>query len=555
MSSTDALFARYGPGYRWLATLTAMVAAVAVVLSSTIVNVAIPAIMGQFGIDSIQAQWLSTGFLAAMTVTMLLTAWCERAFGLRMTMIGALGLFLFGSVLGGVAPDQTVLVLSRILQGLAAGIVQPVAMVVMFQVFPPEKRGAAMGIFGIGVVLAPALGPWVGGVLMDSFDWRFLFYLGIPFGVVGIILANFFLPRRDPTLEAHRLDWPAIVYLSVFLLSVLQAISSGQRLGWDSNIVIGEIALTLVAGAAFLWHEHRTPHPMLDLRLFANTPFAAACVVSFVLGAGLFGSTYLLPIFVQQIQNLTPTQAGLLLMPAGFALVLVFPLAGRLSDLTPPGVLIGLGMAIFAYASWLLSHVNIDTAFWTLAWWTVISRIGMGFVFPSLSAGSLTVLPPRLLSQGSGAMNFTRQLGGALGTGLLAVIVERRTAFHGDLIAATQTPDNVATAAYVQATAGTMGELGVRGVDQVAASGWLLGQTVAYQAAAAAYRDGFLITAVVFVGALLPTFILHNAQQSNRKASAAPPTALEAEGDIEAGFALEPVLANDDGPQRKAGGA
>ena len=555
MSSTDAFFVRFGPGYRWLATLTAMVAAVAVVLSSTIVNVAIPAIMGQFGIDSVQAQWLSTGFLAAMTVTMLMTAWCERAFGQRLTMIGALALFLFGSIVGGVAPDQTVLVVSRILQGLAAGIVQPLAMVVMFQVFPPQQRGAAMGIFGIGVVLAPALGPWVGGVLMDNFDWRFLFYLGIPFGVVGIVLANLFLPTRNPDLERQRLDWPAILYLSVFLLSVLQAISSGQRLGWDSNTVIGEIALALAAGGAFLWHEHRTPHPMLDLRLFSNGPFAAACVVSFVLGAGLFGSTYLLPIFVQQIQNLTPTQAGLLLMPAGFALVFVFPLAGKLSDVAPPGVLIGLGMAIFAYASWLLSHVNVDTAFWTLAWWTVISRVGLGFVFPSLSAGSLTVLPPRLLSQGSGAMNFTRQLGGALGTGILAVIVERRSAFHGDLIAATQTPDNVATTAYVQGAVRAMSELGVAPIDQAAASGWLLGQTVVYQAAAAAYRDGFLITAIVFAGALLPTFILHRALQSNRKASAAPPTAMEAEGDIEAGFALEPVLPDDVGPQRKRGAA
>ena len=141
MSSTDAFFARFGPGYRWLATLTAMVAAVAVVLSSTIVNVAIPAIMGQFGIDSVQAQWLSTGFLAAMTVTMLMTAWCERAFGQRMTMIGALALFLFGSVVGGVAPDQTVLVISRILQGLAAGLVQPLAMVVMFQVSRRSSEG------------------------------------------------------------------------------------------------------------------------------------------------------------------------------------------------------------------------------------------------------------------------------------------------------------------------------------------------------------------------------------------------------------------------------
>src|SRR5690606_4854098 len=198
MSSTEALFERYGPAYRGLATATAMVSAIAVVLSSTIVNVAVPAIMGQFGIDQTRVQWLSTGFLAAMTVSMLMTAWCERAFGQRTTMVGALGLFLAGSILGGIAPDENLLIVARVIQGLAAGVVQPLAMVVMFQVFPPEKRGAAMGLFGIGVVLAPALGPWVGGVLMDSFNWRFLFYLGIPFGVGGMLLAQLFLPGRAP---------------------------------------------------------------------------------------------------------------------------------------------------------------------------------------------------------------------------------------------------------------------------------------------------------------------------------------------------------------------
>src|SRR5690606_18344551 len=144
MSSTEALFERYGPAYRGLATATAMVSAIAVVLSSTIVNVAVPAIMGQFGIDQTRVQWLSTGFLAAMTVSMLMTAWCERAFGQRTTMVGALGLFLAGSILGGIAPDENLLIVARVIQGLAAGVVQPLAMVVMFQIFPPEKRGAAM---------------------------------------------------------------------------------------------------------------------------------------------------------------------------------------------------------------------------------------------------------------------------------------------------------------------------------------------------------------------------------------------------------------------------
>lgn len=186
MSQIDRYFERYGPAYKWLATGSIMVATISVVLSTTIVNVAIPAVMGAFGISAVQAQWISTGFLAAMTATMLLADWANRAFGMRLTMITAMGVFLAGSVLGGLAPNETVLTLARVVQGAAAGIVQPLAMIMLFKVFPPDKRGAAMGIYGVGVVLAPALGPWIGGLLMDAFDWRFVFYLGLPFAGVAL---------------------------------------------------------------------------------------------------------------------------------------------------------------------------------------------------------------------------------------------------------------------------------------------------------------------------------------------------------------------------------
>ena len=540
MSSTESLFTRYGPNYRWLATAAAMLAAIAVVLSSTIVNVAVPAIMGQFGLDTTRVQWLSTGFLAAMTVTMLMTAWCERSFGQRNTMSFALMIFVVGSVLGGVAPDETVLIVSRVLQGAAAGVIQPLAMVVMFQVFPANQRGAAMGIFGVGVVLAPALGPWVGGLLMDSFNWRFLFYLGIPFGVGGILLSNLFLPDRNPDAPRTRLDWPALVWLSVSLLSLLQALSSGQRSGWTSTTVLAEFALSFGAAAGFLWRESTVKAPLLDLRLFANLPFASAATVSFVLGAGLYGSTYLLPVFVQQIQNLTPTQSGLLLMPAGFVLVVVFPIAGLLSDRLSPGPMIAAGLAVYAYASWLTSHVDASTSFWTLAGWTAVSRLGMGFIFPSLSSASLKVLPPAMLAQGSGAMNFTRQLGGALGTGLLGVILERRTAFHGEAFAATQTPDNVMTGAYLAEAMRAVQSLGVGALYEQPAAGWLLGQSIYYQASAAAFRDGFLITAIVFAAALVPTWLLHRAQKLVGP-NAAPASAMVVESEIEAGPAMTPV--------------
>ncbi len=510
MSATDEMFRQYGPAYRWLATGTAMTAAISVILSATIVNVAIPAVMGAFGIDQTKAQWLSTGFLAAMTATMLLTHWAEQVLGQRGAITAALALFTAGSLLGGIAPNEDVLIAARVIQGAAAGIVQPMAMVIIFQVFPPERRGAAMGVFGIGVVLAPALGPWVGGLLMDSFDWRYVFYLGVPFAALAIALAQLFLPGRADTGPRPGFDWLGLALLAASLTALLSAFAGGQRWGWSSDAILAEFALATGAFAGFVAWERHTAHPMLDLRLFGQVPFAAASLVSFVLGAGLFGTTYLLPVFVQAIQGLTPTQAGLLLMPGGFVLVAVFPLAGRLSDAMSPGLLIAAGLVVFAYSSYLTAYADVHTGFWTLAWWTVLSRVGMGLVFPALSVGSLRVLPPELLAQGSGAINFTRQLGGAFGVNLLAVALERRTAFHADALAATQTPDSPAVTAYLAHVAGLTRAAGLPDPQQMPAAAWFLGEAIYQQANTMAFSDGFLITAIVFAAALVPTWLLEH---------------------------------------------
>ncbi|HET6630652.1 MAG TPA: DHA2 family efflux MFS transporter permease subunit [Woeseiaceae bacterium] len=518
MSSTEAFFARYGPAYRGYATVTAMVAAIAVILSSTIVNVAIPDIMGAFGIDQVRAQWLSTGFLAAMTSTMLLTDWANRAIGQRGSIMAALLLFLLGSILGGLAPGEHVLILARVVQGAAAGIIQPMAMIILFTVYPVHRRGAAMGIYGIGVVLAPALGPWIGGMLMDTFNWRYVFFLGVPFAALGIVLAALFLPQREqPEVRQPGFDWTGFLLLCVFLASLLTALSNGQRLGWDSGHILAEFAIAMAAIGIFAWWERRSSAPMLDLALFGSLPFASAMLISFIMGAGLFGSVYLLPLFVQTIQGLTPTMAGLLLMPAGFVLVLVFPVAGRLSDRLSPGLLIAAGLLVFAWSSWLTAQVDVNTGFWHLAGWTVMTRIGLGFVFPALTAGSLRVLPDRLMAQGSGAINFTRQLGGAFGVNLLAVILARRTALHAQALAATQTPDNPATMTLLGHVADMVAAAGLPEPQQLPAALLFLGRSVYLQANTLAYRDGFLITAVVFAVALLPTWVLYRAVRAQRQ--------------------------------------
>lgn len=528
VSSTENMFARYGQSYRWLVTVTVMMGTISTVLAATIVNVALPDIMGAFGMGQDKVQLLSTGFLAAMTGTMLLNAWLVETFGQRATFMGALGLFIVVSILGGLAPSENVLIMARVLQGAAAGILQPLAMQVIFQVFPPEKRGSAMGIYGIGVVLAPALGPTLGGVMVDSFSWRYVFFIAVPFCIVGLFLAVLFLPGRTQSGPARRFDWIGFGLMSVFLFTLLSGLSNGQRDGWLSDAILTDFTLACVSGVGFVAWELYTSAPMLNLRLFSIRVFAGAAIVAFIFGAGIYGSTYLIPLFVQTIQGYTPTRSGLLLMPAGFVLGLVFPLAGRLTDRLPAYTMVMFGLVLFAISAFLMTGADTDTPFWDFAWWIILSRIGLGFIMPSLNAGALKAVPLTLLAQGSGAINFVRQLGGAFGVNLLSIVLERNTQLNASTFTASQTPGNGTMEMYLHKVAGLLTQAGLPETARQAYAMSYLGQTVSDQSSMLAYRHSFAVVGVIFIVSLLPALIM---RQRSRRAEPryAPPAVSLAE--------------------------
>ncbi len=500
--TTEVLFARYGPGYRWLAMFTAMSTTISAVLAATIVNVAIPDIMGAFGIDQITAQWLSTGFLASMTGTMLLVDWCMKSFGQRTTMLFCLTLFLAGGLLGGLSTSSDALIVSRVLQGAAAGVIQPMAMVSVYQVFPPEKRGSAMGLYGVGVVMAPAVGPFIGGLLVDGFGWRYVFFAGVPMAMIGILLSSMFLPSVATAPERPKFDWLGFGLLVVFLVSLLTAFTDGQIDGWRDTWVVSRFAIAGAAFATFIWWERHTDLPMLQIRIFQQPGFVGAGIISFILGAGLFGSTYLIPLFVQTIQGLTPTQSGLLLVPAGLSMICLIPITGRLADRYEPGYITGFGLTLFAISFFLLSFADVNTDFLTLAGLIMISRMGMGFIFPSLSAGSLRLLPMHLLAQGSSTMNFTRQLGGAFGVNFLAILLDQQTGFFRDLLADTQNPSNQVTEAYLRQVGEMAAAAGLSDVQQAAVATEYLERVILLQASQQGFHVSFAASAVTFLIAL-----------------------------------------------------
>ncbi|HEV3240226.1 MAG TPA: DHA2 family efflux MFS transporter permease subunit [Casimicrobiaceae bacterium] len=410
---------------------TTMVGTVSTILAATIVNVAFPAMIREFNIGHDSLQWVATGFLAATTTTMLATSWLVEAFGQRATFVATMAVFLAASLLGASSWNTESLIAARVLQGAAAGVMQPLAMIAVFEVFPIEQRGRAMGIFGFGVVLAPAVGPALGGVLMEAFGWRAIFLLSLPFCVAALPLGWRWLSAARASGPRRPFDWAGTLLLTAALVALLNFPVIGHRRGWLSSVALadGSIALALTLG--FVAWQFRAPAPLLAVRLLARRGFRAALLVAVAYGLGLFGTTYLVPVFVQDIAGYGPAKAGNLLLAPGFVLALAIALAGRLTDRAAPRYVVAGGLACFALSSLLLAFATGATAFWLLALWLTIGRVGLGFIIPALNVGAVESLPPQFLGQASAAVNFARQLGGAVGVNLLAVLLDWRLSAYG----------------------------------------------------------------------------------------------------------------------------
>lgn len=415
---------RYGDRWRWFAVATVMLGTMATVLSATIVNVALPDIMAEFGIRQGQAHWLASGFIAAMTTTMLTTGWLLDRFGLRRSLACAMFLFSVISIAGGFSQSPEMLIAARIGQGAVAGLMQPMAMYLVFRIFPKERRGQAMGIYGMGVILAPALGPVLGGVLVDQLDWRFVMFAPAPVTALGIFMVWKFLPRPVAPLQVYPFDLKGLVWLALAVVSSLDAMNRLQVPDQNGlRILVGGL-VAVVATTLFVRRERRARHPLLQVSLLRQPSFLFANIGAVALGLALFGSTYLIPLFVQTALGFSATEAGLLMLPAGIVLGLTFPIAGRLADRRSARGLITFGMVLFAASAVLFALSDLTLGFAWLALWAVIGRVGLGFMLPALSTGALNPLEPHQLGYGSSTINFTRQLGGAYGINLVALTLE-----------------------------------------------------------------------------------------------------------------------------------
>ena len=429
-TTIEDLRKRHGPNFRWLVLLTVMVVMMASIMSSTIVNVAVPDMSRYFQIGQDRAQWISAAFMAATTLSLLLTPWLLQRYGLRKTYVGANLLLMLGGIVGGLSGNYPVMIAMRVIEGVAAGILMPIPNVVIMREFPGDQQGRAIGIFGFGVVLAPAIGPAVGGVLVEHFGWRSIFFVVVPFCVVALEMARRYLPVVSSFVTTPKpFDWTGLALATCATLAVLNGLVDlqGGKTVQAAILLAGGVA----AFGAFAFHQLRAAHPLLQMHLFAHRPFTMGAIVAFVYGIGLFGSTYLLPIYLQAALDYSPSRAGLVLLPAGLAMAITMPVAGRLADKLRASRLVAAGLVLLAVSTVLTATESSQTSVLVLIAWVVIGRIGIAIVIPALSLGSMRGLAPAEIPQAASMGNFLRQLGGAVGVSLVGILLEWRLAAHG----------------------------------------------------------------------------------------------------------------------------
>ncbi|MBB6083228.1 DHA2 family efflux MFS transporter permease subunit [Castellaniella defragrans] len=428
----EILLERHGERFKWLALLVVGMGMIAGVLASTSFNVAVPALSAAFGLGQDRVQWVVTGFLAALTLAMLPTPWLLDRYGFRRIFLGSNLLLAAASLAGAAATHFGLVVAVRIVQGIAAGLLQPLAMLVVMRLFPPSIQGRATGVLSFGIVLAPAAAPAAAGVLLDHFGWQAVFLINLPFCAVAGALGLYLLPRADDTAR-RPFDWYGVGVLCAGTLIGIELIASLRQHGPLALHTLARIGVVALCCVLFVRHARTAAAPIVALDLFRERSFAMGALVSLVYGVGLYASTYLIPVFLQSALGYDASLAGLALLPSGIALAVVIPLAGVLTDRCSPRWITVAGLGLFGASFVMFAARGGAIGYGEVVVFTIVGRIGLGLVIPALTVAMLGPMQPRQLGQASMVSNYTRQLGGALGVAIVAVLVEWWVGLYGAL--------------------------------------------------------------------------------------------------------------------------
>ncbi len=415
---------------KWLVTLSVLAGAVMGAIDTSVVNVALVHIQATYGVTTQQVTWVSTAYLITVVLVMPLTAWVGSVLGRRRMYLLSVLIFTGASVMCGFSQTLGQLIFFRVIQGLGGGALQPIAQAIMRETFPPEEQGQAMGYFGMIVLLGPAIGPTLGGWLTDTYSWPWIFFVNVPVGVIGLWMGSRFIvdPPYMRARGIQRFDGVGIGLLAVGLTALQILLEQGETDGWfQSSLIVTLTVIAIVALGTFIVWELRTPVPAVDLRILKNIPFATGTFIFGILGLALYGGLILLPLFLQDLLRYDATQAGVALMPRSLVMVLLMPIAGGLYNRLGVYVMLPFGVAVSAFAGFLMAHFTLDSGPLQIILPQVVQGVGFAFMFVSLTTAMLATMPRPQIQNATGLSGLVRQLGGSLGTAIVITLLDHKT--------------------------------------------------------------------------------------------------------------------------------
>jgi DHA2 family multidrug resistance protein len=422
--------------YKWFLLANIMLGTFMAVLDATIVNVGLPKIMASFGVGLDKIEWVITAYMLAMAVSLPTSGWLADKFGYKRLYFIGLFLFTLGSFLCGRSSDENMLIVSRVIQGFGAGTIQPLGMAIITREFPPHQRGIALGFWGISAAASVSFGPLIGGFLIDRFSWPLIFDVNVPIGILAMLF-TIIIQSEYVNKKTRKFDWVGFISVTIFLPLTLYTLSQGNAAtnsaGWNAPFILAYGAIALIALAVFITAELTVKEPLLDLRLLLNHNFGIANIILVIFSLGMFGSTFLLPMYLQNALGYTALQAGAVFLPVGIIQGITAPVSGRISDKINPKLPLFIGVILFAFSFYLNSRLSWLTEHNYIMLVLYLRGLAMGLMFTALTTVSLLEIPREKMAQASAITNSIRQLGGSLGVALLATMLTTRVSFHSQV--------------------------------------------------------------------------------------------------------------------------
>src|SRR5882757_7205153 len=484
------------------------------VLDTSIVNVAIPTIQKDFGTTTKDVQWIATAYTLALGVIVPLSGWLGERLGMTRVYLASLVLFSAASALCGLSWNLTSMIFFRIVQAVPGGILPVVCMSMLYAIVPQEKIGSAMGIYGLGIIVGPAIGPTLGGYLVEYVDWRLIFYINVPIGIVGAVAGMALLPKMPPTSK-RRLDWWGFLTIGSGLFALLLATTEGSDWGWTSYRVLGLLVYAAFALALFVIIEFELDEPLLDLRVFTVWPFVNSLLLICILSVGLNAILFYLPLFMQEGQGIQALQTGLTLLPEALMMAMLMPIAGTLYDKIGPRWPAVIGLLIAAYGGYLLCGINPNMSQRDVVVWTCVRAIGNGLAMMPIMTAGLSAIPAAFSSSGSPVNNIAQRVSGSLGLAGLTVLATNQQsqmmADRGALI-----PANSGVAAVQDL------------VNQGPGMLYAYYQQLSLYVMADAYSNVFLVCALFTAAGVLLALMLRSGPPVTETPTSASTTAVEA---------------------------